>query len=428
MARAAFLAFLPLDVLVVGGGPGGAAAGYWLARRGLDVTVVEKKSYPRDKTCGDGLTPRAVKQLIDMGFDFDESEVHRTEGLRAYAGELTMEVPWPEHTVYPNWGAVVRRSDLDMAVARLAGDQGAIVRQNTEAHAIVAEGELVAVDLVERTNGTEVGRERVHPRITVIADGSLSRFGRKLGTSRRKDFPYGLAVRGYYASPNSHDRFLESQLNIEDRQGRTVPGYGWIFPLGDGTINVGAGVLSSFKGWKDVNTSQILEAYIESLPDHWQVTGQAQLTKPVGGKLPMAMSVGPKVGPNWVTIGDASGAVNPFNGEGIDYAYETGRLAAHHVAEALAAGGEPSQLQRYAAALEQEYGDYHRVARAFVIAVGNPAMMRLLTRTGLRSRPLLEWVLKVMANLLEPEEFGMSERVYHAIERIVRVGPEPVLR
>jgi geranylgeranyl reductase family protein len=414
-----------MDVLVVGGGPGGAAAGYWLARNGLDVTIVEKQTYPRDKTCGDGLTPRAIAQLQDMGFDFDGHNVHRTAGLRAYAGDLMLEVPWPEHTQYPSWGGAVRRADLDGAVAGLAAAQGATVLQATEARAIVEHGELVGAELVARAEpgATEV----VRPRVTIIADGALSRFGRALGTLRRKDYPYGLAVRGYYRSPNSGDRFLESQLNITDRFGRTVPGYGWIFPLGDGTINVGAGVLSTFNGWKDVNTREILASYLDGLPPHWEVTATSGVTKPVGGKLPMAFSVGPKVGYNWIAVGDASGAVNPFNGEGIDYAYETGRLAAASVAEAVGAD-DLSLLRRYADALEDEYGDYHRVARAFVIAVGNPTLMRVLTRTGLRSRPLMEWVLKVMANLLEPEEYGMSERVYHAVERIVRAGPEPVIR
>lgn len=409
-------------VLVVGGGPGGAAAGYWLARRGIDVTVVEKKLYPRDKTCGDGLTPRAVKQLIDMGLDVEAEDIHKIVGLRAYAGDLTLELEWPKHTIYPDWGATLRRADLDWRVAMLAEKQGAIVRQGVEAVPVVEAGRLVAVDLKE--NG-EV--ERVTPEIVVVADGSLNRFGRRLGSSRRKDFPYGLAARGYWASPNSTDGFLESQLNIIDEAGRAMPGYGWVFPLGDGTINIGVGVISTFKGWKDVNTSDILDAYVSSLPGYWEVVPDTPLTKPVGGKLPMAFSVGPKVGPNWVAIGDASGAVNPFNGEGIDYAYETGRLAAEVIEGALGSG-DFARLHRYEQAIEDEYGAYHKVARAFVTAVGNPWMMKALTRTGLRSRPLMEWVLKVMANLLEPEELGMQERVYKAIERIVAIGPDPALR
>ena len=415
------------DVLVVGGGPGGAAAGFWLAREGVSTLVVEKKSFPRDKTCGDGLTPRAVRQLIDMGFDFDRPTLHRITGLRAYAGDLKIEIPWPEHSVYPNWGAVIRRADLDGEVAMLAEKQGAVFRQNTEAVAVVDDGRLEAVELRRKDADGEVEVEVVTPKIVVVADGSLSRFGRKLGTSRRKDFPYGLAVRGYAASPNSQDPMLESQLNITDNAGRTLPGYGWVFPLGDGTINVGAGVISSFKAFKEVNTSRVLEAYISRLPDHWQVDESSLMTRPVGGKLPMSLSVGPRVGHNWVSIGDAAGAVNPFNGEGIDYAYETGRMAARHVTAALGAD-DSALLERYQTELDAEYGDYNRVARAFVIAVGRPAVMRALTRTGLRSRPLMEWVLKVMANLLEPEDRGMLERIYGAIERIVKLGPDPLIK
>jgi geranylgeranyl reductase family protein len=415
------------EVLVVGGGPGGASAGYWLARNGVDTLVVEKKSYPRDKTCGDGLTPRAVRQLLDMGFDFDVPSLHRITGLRAYAGDLKIEIPWPEHSIYPNWGAVIRRADLDGQVAMLAEKQGAMVRQNTEAAAVIEDGSLTGVELRSKNIDATVDVEVVTPKVVVVADGSLSRFGRSLGTQRRKDYPYGLAVRAYAKSPNSGDSMLESQLNILDRDNRTLPGYGWVFPLGDGTINVGAGVISSFKAFKQVNTSQVLTAYLDRLPEHWQVDESSLVTRPVGGKLPMSLSVGPKVGPNWLIIGDAAGAVNPFNGEGIDYAYETGRLAARYVQESLATG-DGSALRGYESALDKEYRDYNRVARAFVIAVGRPAVMRTLTRTGLRSRPLMEWVLKVMANLLEPEERGMAERVYRTIERIVKLGPDPLLK
>ena len=204
----------------MGGGPGGAAAAYWLARRGLEVILVEKKTYPRAKTCGDGLTPRAIRQLLDMGFDFDRSDVHRIIGLRAYAGELTLELPWPQHTIYPDWGATLRRADLDMQVAALAEKQGAVVRQGTEAFPVISDGELTAVQLRENGAAPEV----VHPGYVVVADGSLSRFGRNLGTRRRKDYPFGLAVRGYYASANASDGFLESQLDIRDAQNRSMPG------------------------------------------------------------------------------------------------------------------------------------------------------------------------------------------------------------
>ncbi len=403
------------QVLVVGGGPGGASAAFWLAQRGVDVLLVEKKHYPREKACGDGLTPRAVRQLVDMGFDFDRPDVHRIVGLRSYAGDVMLEMPWPEHSIYPNWGATLRRSDLDGRVAGLAESAGATVLQGVEAAPLVDGSELTAVELRREDEDPEV----IRPDYVVVADGSLSRFGRKLGTERRRDYPFGLAVRGYWESPNSTDGFIESQLDIRDRQGRAMPGYGWVFPMGDGTVNVGAGLVSTFKGWKDINTSRILDAYLADLPDHWQV-GNDPVARPIGGKLPMAFSVGPKTGRNWVVVGDAAGAVNPFNGEGIDYAYETGRLAANLIAEAIATD-EPAVLATYDDALVEAYAAYHRVARIFVSAIGNPAIMRTLTTVGIRSRPLMEWVLKVMANLLEPEERGMAEKVYVAIERAVEL-------
>ena len=403
------------QVLVVGGGPGGASAAFWLAQRGVDVVLAEKKHYPREKACGDGLTPRAVRQLIDMGFDFNRPDIHRVVGLRSYAGDVMLEMPWPEHSVYPNWGATIRRSDLDGRVATLAESAGATVLQGVEAVAVVDNGNLTAVEL--RRKGEDV--EVVVPRYVVVADGSLSRFGRQLGTERRRDYPFGLAVRGYWESPNSTDGFIESQLDIRDSEGRAMPGYGWVFPMGDGTVNVGAGLVSTFKGWKDINTSRVLDAYLAELPEHWRV-GPDPIARPIGGKLPMAFSVGPKFGPNWVLVGDAAGAVNPFNGEGIDYAYETGRVAAGLIADALATNN-PDALAAYDDLLAAEYAAYHRVARIFVSAIGNPSVMRTLTTVGMRSRPLMEWVLKVMANLLEPEERGMAEKVYTAIERAVEM-------
>ncbi|MDJ0791222.1 MAG: geranylgeranyl reductase family protein [Acidimicrobiia bacterium] len=403
------------QVLVVGGGPGGASTAYWLARNGIDVHLVEKKHYPREKACGDGLTPRAIKQLLDMGFDFDGLDLHRVYGLRAYAGDLKIELEWPDHSAYPKWGATMRRADLDGTVAGLAEKQGAIVEQGTTAMPILENDRVTGVTLTDAD-----GERTVHPDLVVIADGSNSRFGRGVGAKRRRDFPYGMAVRGYWESPNSDDSMIESQLDIRDAEGRAMPGYGWVFPLGDGEINVGAGLVSTFKGWKDINTSRILEAYAQSLPERWKITEETNHTRPIGGKLPMSLSVGPKVGRNWILVGDASGAVNPFNGEGIDYAYETGRMAARYVADALA--GNELALAGYNDELEEVYGDYHRVARIFVKAIGNPAIMKTLTTVGIRNRPLMEWTLKVMANLLDPEEAGMSEHIYTAIERTVNVG------
>ena len=251
------------DILVVGGGPAGAAAAYWMSKDGHSVTLVERKSFPRDKTCGDGLTPRAILQLAEMGFDFSVPGFHRITGLRSYAGDnLMLEMSWPQHSRFPDWGGVIRRRELDQQVADLAQDQGVEIREKTQARPVMDDGVLKGVELL--ANGST---ETIRPKVVIVADGALNRFGRHLGITRRKDFPRGLAARGYYQSPRSSDPFLESQLDIRDPTGATMPGYGWVFPLGDGTVNVGVGLLSTFKRWKQANTTKMMADWVEAAPD-----------------------------------------------------------------------------------------------------------------------------------------------------------------
>jgi menaquinone-9 beta-reductase len=411
------------DVLVVGGGPAGAAAGFWLAKAGHDVCVLERKAFPRDKTCGDGLTPRAVHQLRGMGLEPAIAERHhRHDGLRAEAHGITLELPWPDHPVFPSYGYVVRRRDLDQMVAEQAAAAGAAVRPSNEALRPLARDGLVTGALVK---DKETGETReIHARYLVVADGSLSRFGRALGIARNKAYPQGIAIRGYFESPRSADPWIESCLDVHDRDGRSLPGYGWIFPLGDGSINVGIGLLSTYKGYRDVNTTHLMNEWAATAPERWGIDPDAMLAPPTGGRLPMAGSVNPKVGPNWLIVGDAAGSINPFNGEGIDYAYETARMAADVIDEAIVSGtGQP--LQRYTTMLDDEYGLYFKVARSFARIIGQPALMRELTRVGMRSQSLMEWVLRIMANLLREDELGPAEAAYRSVARIARLAPNP---
>jgi menaquinone-9 beta-reductase len=411
------------DVLVVGGGPAGAAAGFWLAKAGHDVCVLERKAFPRDKTCGDGLTPRAVHQLREMGLEpAIAARHHRHDGLRAEAHGITLELPWPDHPVFPSHGYVVRRRDLDQMVAEQAGAAGAAVRESSEAlRPLTRDGHVIGALVKDKASGET---REVHARYVVVADGSLSRFGRALGTARNKSYPQGIAIRGYFESSLSADPWIESCLDVHDRDGRSLPGYGWIFPLGDGTINVGIGLLSTYKGYRDVNTTHLMSEWAATAPERWGIDPDAMLAPPTGGRLPMAGSVNPKVGPNWLVVGDAAGSINPFNGEGIDYAYETARMAAGLIDEAIVSGtGQP--LQRYTTMLDDEYGLYFRVARSFARIIGQPVLMRELTRVGMRSQSLMEWVLRIMANLLRDDELGPAEAAYRSVARIARLAPSP---
>jgi menaquinone-9 beta-reductase len=409
------------DVLVVGGGPAGAACAYWLAEAGHDVLVIEKESFPREKTCGDGLTPRAVRQLMDLGLADRLEDHHRYEGLRAIAHGITLEMKWPDHPRFPSHGFVVRRRDLDAMVVDHAVKAGARLRQRTEALTPLLRDGLVRGAVVK--NHETGGEEEITARFVVVADGANSRFGRALGTSRNRSYPQGMALRGYYESPMHDDPWIESALDMVDRNGNSLPGYGWIFPVGDGTINVGVGLLSTFRDYRSINTSHLLDEFALTAPDYWGIGPETKVGEATGGRLPMAGSVSPKVGPSWIVIGDAAGSINPFNGEGIDYAYETGRMAADLLDESLTTG-DARPLLTYPALLDDEYGLYFRVARAFTKIIGRPALMRELTRVGMHSQSLMEWVLRIMANLLREDELGPAEAAYRSVARIARMVPE----
>jgi geranylgeranyl reductase family protein len=419
------------DALVVGGGPSGSACAYWLADAGWDVALVEKKVFPREKTCGDGLTPRSVRQLADMGLEGALAGAHRYEGLRACAYGQVLELPWPEHPSFPSHGYVITRHDLDALVNERAVKAGATVWQGTEAlsplvdddvRPLPGDGLPACVGAVVEEKATKRRRE-VRARVVVVADGANSRFGRALGTTRDRRQPLGMALRGYYRSPGHDGTFIESHLDIRDGEGKVVPGYGWIFPLGDGRVNAGVGLLSTERRWKGINTSVLMDHFLAWAPKEWELSPEAALGAPTGGKLPMGLSVGPRVGPTTVVVGDAGGTINPFNGEGIAYGYETGRLAAAAVGEALSGGGADA-LADYERRLEETYGLYYRVARAFVRMISHPQLMRVCVGTGMHSEPIMSWVLRIMANLLRPDELGPAEAAMRAFEALASAFPD----
>src|SRR5437660_8348048 len=223
--------------------------------------MVEKKCYPREKTCGDGLTPRAVKQLHDLGLAGELAGFHRFDGLRAHAYGRVLELRWPEHPDFPSFGYVITRKDLDQLVAERATKAGVTVWEGAEAIAPIVKGGLVRGARFRQRDGASTSEVRA--RYLVVADGANSRFGRALGTTRNRAFPLGMAIRGYYESPRHAEPWIESHLDIRDKAGNVLPGYGWIFPVGDGRVNVGVGLLSTFNQWKAVNTSHLMESFVE---------------------------------------------------------------------------------------------------------------------------------------------------------------------
>ena len=423
------------DVLVVGAGPAGAACAYWLADAGWDVVVVEKKHFPREKTCGDGLTPRSVRQLTDMGLAGALAGAHRYRGLRSCAYGMTIELPWPQHPSFPEVGYVITRHDLDQLVAERAAKAGAELLQGTEAAEPLLAGSSRLADRAPASDGrlptccgalvvdrTTHKTSELKARYVVVADGANSRFGRALGTVRDRRYPLGMALRGYFRSPRHDDEFIESHLDIRDAAGRVLPGYGWVFPLGDGRVNVGVGLLSAEGRYRGVNTSHLMNLFLDHAPKSWGLSAEASLGPPTGGKLAMGLSVAPRAGSTTLAVGDAAGAINPFNGEGIAYGYETGRLGAWCIGRALSGEGEAA-LQDYEGKLQDAYGLYYQVARDFVQMISHPRVMELCVRTGMHSEPIMAVLLKIMANLMRPDERGAAEISYQVLASVAKAVP-----
>jgi geranylgeranyl reductase family protein len=411
------------DVIVVGAGPGGSATAHHLARAGHDVLLLEKTSFPREKVCGDGLTPRAVRSLVSMGIDTSEQAgwLHN-RGLRIIGGGMRLEIPWPELASYPAYGLVRPRSDFDDLLARQAVKSGAVLRENTTVTGPVLDkaGRITGV-----TTKGENGAVTYSAPLVVAADGNASRLSLAMGLEKRDDRPMGVAVRTYYRSPRHDDDWLESWLELWDRgddgKERLLPGYGWIFGVGDGTSNVGLGILNTSTAWGKVDYKDLLKRWLDQTPEEWGFRDENR-TQPVrGAALPMGFNRQPHYANGMLLVGDSGGMVNPFNGEGIAYAMESGEIAAQVISQALArptADGRERALQAYPQTLKQTYGGYYTVGRMFVKAIGDDRVMKLATRHGLPHPVLMRFVLKLMANLTDPRGGDAMDRLINALSRL----------
>ncbi|CAN5249459.1 geranylgeranyl reductase family protein [soil metagenome] len=408
------------DVIVVGAGPGGSTAAYYLAQAGVDVLLLEKSTFPRDKVCGDGLTPRSVKSVVAMGIDTStEAGWIRNKGLRVIAGGHRLELAWPELASYPDYGLVRPRRDFDELLAQQAEKAGARLHQQTPVTGPVLDraGRVVGVTAKASPEAPPVTYQAP---LVVAADGVSGRLALALGIAKREDRPMGVAVRRYYTSPRTHDDHLESWLELYDGD-RQLPGYGWIFGVGDGTSNVGLGILNSSAAFQSVDYRALLTSWLAGLPPEWGFV-EDNATGPVrGGGLPMGFNRTPHYSRGLLLVGDAGGAVNPFNGEGIAYAMETAELAADHIVQALArppGPGREQALRGYVQALKTGYGGYYRLGGLFVQLIGNPKVIALATQRGLSHPMLMRFVLKLLANLTDPRGGDAMDRIINGLTKL----------
>ena len=395
------------DLAVIGGGPAGAATAIRAARAGAKVVVFEKGPYGRDKVCGDGLTPRAVGALQTLDIELDGA--HRIDGLRMIAGRQRRQLPWPSGTRFPAHGAVWPRRRLDAHLIDAADKAGAELVYETEA--------LPVVD-GERVTGVEAGGRRIEAGLTVVAAGAQGKAARMLGAERDPDEPFGLAIRSYIESPRHLDRHLEACLTLQDRHGTAVPGYGWMFPAGDGTVNIGVGALSTMRRFKELNLNTLLDDYRALVRDEWGL-GE-YLERPRAWRLPMSSVK--RHGPGWVAIGDAAGLVNPMNGEGIDYGLESGMLAAD-----LFLADPSTAPQRYDVEIGERFDAFLRTGRRFSFLIGHPWILRNGLRVAVGTQKVADITLAVMGNLVDNETPGAAGRVLRVADRALALA-DPLLR
>jgi geranylgeranyl reductase family protein len=416
------------DVIVVGAGPAGASAAYHLARHGVDVLVLEKSRFPRDKVCGDGLTPRAVRQLVAMGIDLDAPGWARNKGLRIVGAGHRIELPWPELATFPSYGLVRSRMELDELLARHAEKAGARLLEGTSVTGPVLDRSGRVTGVLARPvdeRGRKVGDEVAYSAPVVIAcDGVSARLAIALGLERREDRPMGVAIRAYYETPRHDDEWMESWLELWDgapNQSNLLPGYGWIFGLGNGLSNVGLGILNTSSAFRNVDYKDVLRRWLEHTPEEWGFRDETLVGRIGSAALPMGFNRKPHYTRGVLLSGDSGGMVNPFNGEGIDYALESGHMAAEVVVSALALPEGPAReqvLSSYAAALDSAYGGYFTLGRVFAKMIGNPTFMKQATRYGLPRTALMRFTLKLMANLTDPRGGDVSDRVINALAKV----------
>ena len=389
------------DLLVVGAGPAGSAAAAWAARAGLDVVIADSATFPRDKTCGDGLTPRAIGELQRLGLE-DWLRAHTVnQGLRAHGFGQTLLLPWPGGSL-PDWGSAVARTELDDHLRTTAIKAGAVAVDGHRAVDVRMEGGRVAA-VVFRTAD---GRVEIRCRRLVVADGVRSPLGKVLGREWHRETVYGVAGRCYVTSGRSDDPWISSHLELRGRDGEILSGYGWIFPLGTGEVNVGVGTLATAKRPAEVAIKPLMSFYADERRAEFELGDELRM--PTSALLPMGGAVSNVAGPNWALIGDAAACVNPLNGEGIDYGLETGRLLAELLEEQP--GADLGVV--WPALLREHYGESFSIARRLAGLVTVPRLLPTLGPAGMRSDWLMTLALRWMGNLVTDEDRDRAARVW----------------
>ena len=356
------------DLAITGGGPAGSAAAWQAAQTGARVVLLDKAEFPRDKPCGDGLTPRAVGYLQKMGLAGEVAKFHRVNRAKVFSPR-EWELSFPHRPGMPDHGHVARRLELDALLLKNAESAGAEVRQSAE-----VVGPIVDDD--GRVTGVTIkSGEQVLADAVISADGAYSPVKRALRLDSRYNGYSAIAIRAEMPVNRPDADSLDIYLKLAF-QGDQLPGYGWVFPLGEGRVNIGLGYVNSYKKWQQINATQLLGEFLATLPPEWELPPIDELKKSKGlqaWRLPMGFTAWPPWRPGVLFAGDSLGAARPVSGAGISKALQSG-LAAGECAIAALTNSGPDDFTNYAQRINAAWGKEYRRGRYFHKLVGMPAI------------------------------------------------------
>ncbi len=319
--------------------------------------------------------------------------------------------------MFPDVGVVARRADVVLMLREVAAEVGVEFLAAHEAVEPLVERGFVHGARVRAGDAGAVSE--VRGRVTVVADGAASRFGRLLGTYREPDWPAAQAFAAEFSSPLHHLGEAEIVLGVTDRAGTPIAGYGWMFPTGAGAVSIGVMMASTSPSYAVTNPARLLEQFVERERERWQLDGPP-ITEPHGGRIPLGISVGPLAGPSWLIAGDAAAAANPLSGFGVDTALETGVLAGEVVADALE-GDDPGVLQRYPQLVTDRYATYYKLGRLTDRLVGQPSVAtRLYSAISSRHR-VTAGALRIITQHLRGGARGGGPELVYRVARAVSV-------
>ncbi len=390
------------DLIIVGGGPAGATAALYAARRGLQVLLLDKERFPRDKVCGDALSGKSVSILWELGL---LERVRRLPGALVRAvvfgspdcAEARIELSRHDHCdlltgrVMPMEGFVIRRQVFDAFLFREAQQRSAGCLEGFAARELVVEEGRVCGVRGRAEGGEEL---QFRGRLVLGCDGFNSVVARRTGCYSHDSRHWVVALRCYYE--NVAD--LQDQIELHFVE-EVLPGYFWIFPLENGCANVGIGMLHEYIRRRRVNLKGALRQVLGRPPFAGRFAAARPLEEPVGWNLPVGSTRRRVHGDGFLLLGDAAGLIDPFTGEGIGNALYSARLAVETACEALAAGDcSASFLRRYEERLWEALGNELRVSTRLQQLGRYRPLLNLVVRKAARDPRVSELICGMIAN------------------------------